>query len=50
MRLPMRGRTRFSFPFSGRPKMVTVPDVGTVSPRSIFMVVVLPAPLRPRRP
>ena len=50
MRLPMRGRMPFSFPFSGRPKSYTEPEVGAVSPKSIFMVVVLPAPLRPRRP
>lgn len=35
---------------SGRPKTSASPEVGVVSPQSIFMVVDLPAPLRPTNP
>ena len=46
----MRGRIFFSLPRSGLPNRLTVPEEGSVNPRSIRMVVVFPAPLRPNKP
>ena len=37
-------------PFGVKPATVTSPDVGCSRPESIFKVVVLPAPLGPRKP
>ena len=49
---PMRRRMLTpSFRSSGlRPKTLASPEVGWVRPSSILMVVVLPLPLRPRKP
>src|SRR5258706_6729893 len=47
----LRRASRFSFGSSmALPRRVPVPLVGCVIPRSILMVVLLPAPLRPRKP
>ena len=49
----MEMRWRISTPFSGvsgMPAMVAVPEVGAISVPSVRTVVVLPAPLGPRKP
>ena len=46
----MRGSTACRWRAMSTPRISTVPAVGSKSPSSIEMVVVLPAPLPPRRP
>ncbi|CAM5307731.1 hypothetical protein SVIOM342S_03211 [Streptomyces violaceorubidus] len=50
MRAPTRGSTARDARGMGRPRTRTLPEVGSIRPISMRMVVVLPEPFGPRKP